>query len=38
MDKVDLTDVDLADIVTIVSKSVEVYDDTRHKDTKPAVG
>ena len=30
LDKVDLTDVDLADVVTIVLRSAEVYDDTRH--------
>lgn len=34
--KTDLTDLDLADLITIDSKGVEVYDDTRHN--KPEVG
>ena len=39
IDNVDLTDVDLADVVTIVAKYAEVYnDDEQHKNTKPKVG
>jgi hypothetical protein len=34
----DLTGLDLADLVTIEQESAEVYDDVRHKATKPAVG
>jgi hypothetical protein len=34
----DVTGVDLADVVDIVKGSVEVYDDERHKNTKPIVG
>lgn len=37
LDKVDLTDIDLADIITIDEKGAEVYDDERHHD-KPEVG
>jgi len=32
----DLTGVDLGDIVTIEQGNCEVYDDVRHKDSKPA--
>ena len=34
----DLTGVDLADIVTIRMRDVEVYDDEKHRFTKPRVG
>ena len=34
----DLTQVDLCDIVTISQSNVEVYDDVRHAQSKPAVG
>lgn len=34
----DLTELDLADLVTIELESAEVYDDERHKMTKPSVG
>ena len=33
-----MTEVDLADIVTIDKDSVEVYDDERHQNIKPKVG
>lgn len=33
-----MTRVDLADIVTIEQGNCEVYDDERHKLTKPSVG
>lgn len=36
--KTDVTGVDFADIITISKGNVEVYDDERHKLTKPAVG
>lgn len=35
---VDLTEVDLADIITITKGSAEVYDDQRHAAIKPPVG
>ena len=38
IEPVDLTDVDLEDIVTIIRHCAEVYSDTRHADTKPEVG
>ena len=39
LEDVDLIDVDLAEIVTIVPKNVEVYEDEgKHKDSKPEVG
>jgi hypothetical protein len=34
----DLTDVDLADAITIERCCVEVYDDLKLKETKPKVG
>jgi hypothetical protein len=36
--KTDVTRVDLKDIVTIDQSNCEVYDDERHKVTKPSVG
>jgi len=36
--KTDVTRVDLKDIVTIEQSNAEVYDDERHKLTKPSVG
>jgi hypothetical protein len=38
VDKTDLTNVNLADIITIQRQQVEVYDDERHATTKPTVG
>jgi len=38
LEPVDLTDLDLADLVTIVWRSAEVYDDDKHKDYKHPVG
>ena len=35
---VDLTQVDLADVVTISKGNVEVYDEDRHKRVYPSVG
>jgi len=34
----DVTEVDLADVVSIIQSTCEVYDDERHKETKPIVG
>ena len=34
----DVTEVDLADIVTIEKDGVEVYDDERHQNSKPLPG
>ena len=38
LEPVDLTDLDLADLVTIVRRSAEVYDDSRHANYKHPVG
>ena len=38
VDRTDLTNVNLADIITIQRQQVEVYDDERHATTKPTVG
>jgi hypothetical protein len=35
---VDVTEVDFADIISIESGSVQVYDELRHKDNYPQVG
>ena len=37
-DKTDLTCVDIADVITIVQGSVEVYDKERHGEAYPEVG
>ena len=34
----DVTNVDLADLITISKSNLEVYDDERHKEVKPPVG